>query len=86
MGADRDGAIGRAMDGIMDGAIGRVMDGVMDGAIGRAMDRAERVRCHPALQSLPCILETPQENLSGYKREIELLRKEWEKHYGNEGD
>ena len=50
MGADRDGAIGRAMDGIMDGAIGRVMDGVMDGAIGRAMDRAERVRCHPALQ------------------------------------
>ncbi len=55
-----------------------------EGTLGLAGIKS--VICHPALQSLPCILETPQENLSGYKREIELLRKEWEKHYGNEGD
>lgn len=29
---------------------------------------------HPALIGLPCILETPQPDLSGYAREIELLR------------
>ncbi len=41
------------------------------------------VICHPALQGLPCILETPQEDLQGYKEEIQKLRKEWEKRNGN---
>lgn len=31
---------------------------------------------HPKLKGLPCILETPQENLEGYKEEIEMLRRE----------
>ena len=29
---------------------------------------------HPKLAGLPCILETPQEDLEGYGREIEMLR------------
>ena len=31
---------------------------------------------HPALTQLPMILETPQEHLSGYAREIRMLRGE----------
>ncbi len=33
-----------------------------------------RVISHPRLKGLPCILETPQENLSGYGEEIKMLR------------
>ncbi len=33
-----------------------------------------RVVNHPRISGLPCILETPQPDLSGYAREIELLR------------
>ena len=33
-----------------------------------------RIICHPKLQGLPFVLETPQEDLSGYGHEIELLR------------
>ena len=29
---------------------------------------------HPKLAGLPCILETPQEELEGYGKEIEMLR------------
>ena len=32
---------------------------------------------HPKLTGLPCILETPQEDLAGYGKEIEMLRKEY---------
>ena len=31
---------------------------------------------NPRLKGLPCILETPHDNLDGYKKEIEILRKE----------
>ena len=34
---------------------------------------------HPKLAGLPCILETPQEDLEGYGKEIEMLRGEVEK-------
>lgn len=37
---------------------------------------------HPKLSGLPCILETPQEDLEGYGREIKMLREESEK-YGD---
>lgn len=37
-----------------------------------------RVISHPALQGLPCILETPQEDLAGYGEEIKMLRKIYE--------
>ena len=37
---------------------------------------------HPKLAGIPCILETPQEDLEGYTREIKMLRKESET-YGN---
>lgn len=37
---------------------------------------------HPKLAGIPCILETPQEDLEGYAREIKMLRKESET-YGN---
>lgn len=30
---------------------------------------------HPKLAGLPCVLETPQENLEGYGKEIEMLRR-----------
>ena len=41
------------------------------------------VICHPALFGLPCILETPQEDLDGYRREIQMLREEEERRHGN---
>lgn len=43
-----------------------------EGEIG--LDAILRVINHPKLMGLPCILETPQEDLSGYGREIALLR------------
>ena len=42
-------------------------------ALGGGMDAFARIVRHPALRSLPFILETPNE-LDGYAREIELLR------------
>ena len=36
-----------------------------------------RIISHPKLTGLPCILETPQEDLAGYGKEIEMLRKEY---------
>ena len=44
------------------------------GCIG--LDALAALANHPALKKLPMILETPQENLSGYAREIALLRGE----------
>jgi len=44
------------------------------GCIG--LDAFLRLVEHPALRELPMILETPQEDLSGYAREIGLLRGE----------
>ena len=38
-----------------------------------------RIIGHPKLQGLPCILETPQEDLDGYGKEIEMLKKEYKK-------
>lgn len=38
-----------------------------------------RIISHPKLQGLPCILETPQEDLDGYGKEIEMLKKEYRK-------
>ena len=38
-----------------------------------------RIISHPKLQGLPCILETPQEDLNGYGKEIEMLKKEYRK-------
>lgn len=35
---------------------------------------------HPKLAGLPCILETPQEDISGYRREIKMLREESERY------
>lgn len=43
-----------------------------EGYLGK--DTILRVINHPKLKGLPCILETPQENLEGYRKEIELLR------------
>ncbi len=45
-----------------------------EGTIGLEALRA--VVHHPKLAGLPCILETPQENLSGYGEEIKLLKQE----------
>lgn len=45
-----------------------------DGCLG--LDAISRVIRHPALAGLPCILETPQENLAGYGEEIKLLREQ----------
>lgn len=42
--------------------------------LGGSMDAFRRIVCHPALRDLPFILETPQDDLSGYAREIALLR------------
>lgn len=42
-----------------------------EGNIG--LDAFERIVTHPALSSLPCFLETPNE-LDGYKREINMLK------------
>ena len=38
-----------------------------------------RIIRHPKLAGLPCILETPQENLAGYGEEIAMLKKEYRK-------
>ncbi|MBR4410671.1 MAG: deoxyribonuclease IV [Firmicutes bacterium] len=38
-----------------------------------------RIIRHPKLTGLPCILETPQEDLAGYGKEIEMLKKEYRK-------
>lgn len=43
-----------------------------DGYLG--VETIAAVLGHPKLEGLPCILETPQEDLAGYGREIELLR------------
>lgn len=43
-----------------------------DGFLGK--DTILRVINHPKLVGLPCILETPQEDLAGYGREIAMLR------------
>ena len=43
-----------------------------DGYLG--VDTITAVIGHPKLAGLPCILETPQEDLEGYGREIEMLR------------
>ncbi|MEE0742401.1 MAG: deoxyribonuclease IV [Emergencia sp.] len=43
-----------------------------EGHIGK--EAILRVVHHPKLIGLPCILETPQENLEGYGREIAMLR------------
>lgn len=45
--------------------------------IGEGHIRTEailRVLEHPKLRGLPCVLETPQEDLAGYGREIQMLR------------
>lgn len=47
------------------------------GTIG--LDAIVRVITHPKLKDLPCILETPQEDLKGYGKEIALLREEAER-------
>lgn len=44
-----------------------------EGYIGK--EALLRVVHHPKLIGLPCILETPQESLDGYGREIAMLRK-----------
>lgn len=44
-----------------------------EGTIGTEV--IARVLCHPALEGLPAILETPQKELSGYGEEIALLRR-----------
>lgn len=43
-----------------------------DGYIG--LENIIKVISHPKLIGLPCILETPQEDLDGYKNEITMLR------------
>ena len=42
--------------------------------LGGGLDAFARIVNHPALRGLPFILETPHDELSGYAREIELLR------------
>lgn len=42
------------------------------------LDAIARFIKHPALKGLPCVLETPNE-LDGYAKEIEILRKAYEK-------
>ena len=39
-----------------------------------SIDAIRRIICHPALQGIPFILETPQTADSGYGEEIALLR------------
>ena len=48
-----------------------------EGHIGT--DAMVRIIRHPKLAGLPCILETPQENLAGYGEEIAMLKKEYRK-------
>ncbi len=45
---------------------------VGEGYIGK--DAIARVLSHPKLQGLPCVLETPQDDLNGYKEEIKMIR------------
>ena len=42
--------------------------------LGGGLEVFQRIVTHPALRGLPFILETPHDDLSGYAREIELLR------------
>lgn len=53
---------------------------VGEGCLG--LDTILRVINHPKLLGLPCILETPQEDLEGYGNEIRMLREESEKYGG----
>lgn len=46
------------------------------------LDTIINVVTNPRLSGLPCILETPQENLDGYRREIEIIRAKGEKRNG----
>jgi deoxyribonuclease-4 len=43
-----------------------------DGYIG--LDAFERIINHPALKDLPFYLETPHEEISGYEKEISILK------------
>ena len=43
-----------------------------EGSIG--VEAFERIINHPKLKDLPFFLETPQEDLSGYGKEIEILK------------
>lgn len=43
-----------------------------EGYIGK--ETFARILSHPKLQGLPCVLETPQEDLDGYGNEIKMLR------------
>ena len=53
----------------------RIGEGYIGSAVlGGGMDAFARIVNHPALRDLPFILETPHDDLSGYAREIELLR------------
>ena len=45
-----------------------------EGTLG--IDTIVNVLSHPKLSGIPCILETPQETLEGYGREIAMLREE----------
>lgn len=45
-----------------------------DGYLG--LETILNVINHPKLSGIPCILETPQEDLEGYGREIKMLREE----------
>ena len=42
--------------------------------LGGGLDAFARIVNHPALRDLPFILETPHDDLSGYAKEIDLLR------------
>lgn len=44
-----------------------------EGSLG--LEALRKVLRHPKLEGLPCILETPNESLMDYKKEIEILRK-----------
>ena len=56
-----------------------------EGTIGK--EGMVKILCHPALQGLPCILETPQKDLQGYGAEIRMLREAiWERDSEKEED
>ena len=50
------------------------MPGIGEGQIG--LDALVNVVCHPALEGIPFILETPNDD-EGWKREIALLRERY---------
>lgn len=53
----------------------RIGEGYLGSAeLGAGMEGFARIVRHPALRDLPFILETPQDGLAGYAREIEVLR------------